>query len=201
MCEPMLLLILSALVGYLIGCISSGLIISRNAGVDIRSQGSKSTGATNVSRLLGFKLGAATFVGDFLKGILSVFLGTLIAGTHGGIVSGLFSVMGHNWPVFYGFKGGKGIATSCAVLFYLYPVPALIAIALTLTLIAVTRYVSVGSLALLTVTAILVCATKPLWPDGVFTAFLAVVGIYRHKANIVRLIRGNENKFSFKKNA
>lgn len=191
--------IVCAVIGYLLGCFSTGLILSGREGVDLRKEGSKSTGATNVTRVMGIRHGAITFLGDSLKGLVSVLLGSLLMGRNGAILAGLFTVIGHNWPVFYQFKGGKGIASSCGILLYLFPVEALIGFVLAIAVIFILRYVSVGSLVLLSTVAILTMFTRPFWPDAAFTALLLVVGVWRHRANLSRLIQGKENKFSIKK--
>lgn len=188
-----------AIASYLLGCISFGLLVSKGSGLDIRTLGSKSTGATNVSRVLGIGHGLATFIGDFFKGLLAVLVSHTLLGRHGALVAGLFVVIGHNWPVFYQFKGGKGIATSCAVLLFLFPAEAALAIAACLIAIVLTRYVSVGSLVLVGVTALASLTRHPLWPDGLFCLALFALAVWRHRKNIERLASGTENKFSLKK--
>ena len=188
-----------AVLGYLLGCFSTGLFIANKTGVDIRKEGSKSTGATNVTRVLGVKHGLATFAGDVLKGFLAVALGTLVASRNGAFVAGLFTIIGHNWPVFYQFKGGKGIASSCAILLWLFPLEAAIAMLIAFLCIVVLRYVSVGSLVLLFLVSTISLFTRPLWPDFVFTLTLFLMGTWRHKTNIERLLKGTENKLTFKR--
>ena len=188
-----------AVIGYLLGCFSTGLIVTSHSGVDIRKEGSKSTGATNVSRVMGLRHGVLTFIGDSLKGLISVLIGTWLMGRNGALIAGLFTVIGHNWPVFYQFKGGKGIASSCGILVYLFPMEAVTAFVLAVAVIFWLRYVSVGSLVLLTAVALLSLFTRPFWPDASFTLLLLVIGIWRHRANIQRLMQGKENKFSLKK--
>lgn len=192
-------LLICAVLGYLIGCFSTGLAVSKSTGVDVRSLGSKSTGATNVSRVFGFKLGLVTFLGDCAKGIIAAEIGTLIMGRNGAMVASVFAVIGHNWPVFHDFKGGKGIATSCAVLLWLFPMETLIALAAGFAVIAFTKYVSLGSLTVLLIVLITSFFTRPFWPDVVFSLMLAAIGTMRHSANIERLLRGKESKFSFRK--
>ena len=102
-----LLLILCAAFGYALGCFSTGLLLAKRYQVDIRKLGSKSSGATNMTRVIGPKLGLLTFVGDFGKATLAVVLGLAIQGLEGALLGGLFVVIGHNWPVTYHFKGGK----------------------------------------------------------------------------------------------
>lgn len=191
--------LLCAAAGYLLGSFSTGLTLAKGAGVDLRSVGSKSTGATNVSRALGLRSGVLTFAGDFLKGAAAVLIGMWLFGRNGGIVSGVFAVIGHNWPLYYGFQGGKGVSTSCAVLLLLFPVPAAVGMALTLLIIILLRYVSVGSLTLLSVAAIGALASRPLFPDAYAAVFLAALGFYRHRANLERLACGKENKIDFRR--
>lgn len=115
------------------------------------------------------------------------------------MVASVFAVIGHNWPVFHDFKGGKGIATSCAVLLWLFPMETLIALAAGFAVIAFTKYVSLGSLTVLLIVLITSVFTRPFWPDVVFSLMLAAIGTMRHSANIERLLRGKESKFSFRK--
>ena len=193
-----LLTALSCVIAYLLGSVSAGLLIARIAhGPDLRKVGSGNTGASNVQRTMGWKYGWITFFGDALKGVCACWIGYLLTGSHmTALLSGFFAILGHNWPVFFGFKGGKGVATSCGVLLYCFPVPALICFALTVALIALTRYISLGSMFLLTAYALIVSLTYPgPWRSFVLVwAFLlALVCIVRHHANIKRLIQGNEN--------
>lgn len=192
-------LTLTAIAAYLLGCISTGLILSSHEKVDIRSLGSKSTGATNMARVMGLRLGLLTFLGDFTKAALAVLLGLWLAGVSGGIVAGLAVVLGHNWPVFYHFKGGKGVACSIAVLFLMAPVQALIAGILGILAILLTKYVSLGSLVFLGVSALLLPLAKGMWPYGLWGIVLFLIAAYRHRSNIGRLLRGEENKFSLTK--
>ena len=190
--------ILSALIAYLLGSISFGILVSRAAhGPDLRTVGSKSTGASNVQRTMGWKYGILTFLGDSLKAVLACWLGTLITGSfYAALLCGLFVVIGHNWPVFFGFKGGKGVASSCGVMLFCYPLPAAICFALTVGLIALLRYISVGSMFMLTLYAVLVSvfyAGGNPWIIG-WAILMALLVIWRHHANISRLINGTENK-------
>ncbi|NLA53412.1 MAG: glycerol-3-phosphate acyltransferase [Clostridiales bacterium] len=191
--------ILSALLGYGLGCISTGLILSGKASVDIRSMGSKSTGATNMTRVMGLRHGLLTFIGDFLKAALAVWLGYLIAGRDGSLISGLFVIIGHNWPFLYGFKGGKGIVCSSAVLLFVTPMEGLVSGIIALLVIYLTRYVSLGSLSLLFVAAVMLPFTRGIWPYGAWGILLFLLAAYQHRANIKRLINGTESKFTGKK--
>ncbi len=191
-----LLLAVSAAAGYLIGCFSTGVSVSRERNIDIRSLGSRSTGATNVTRVMGIRMGAITFLGDFAKAVLAVLLGRAVAGEGGALVAGLAAVIGHNWPVFYHFRGGKGIACSMAVLLMVSPVWALLSYAVAALVVLLTRYVSLGSLTLLLVSTVSAFAVRGAWPYGIWTLSLLLLGLFRHRANLQRLAAGTENRFS-----
>lgn len=194
--------ILAAAIAYLLGCFSTGITISRAQGIEIRSKGSKSTGASNVLRVLGLKSGVLTFLGDFFKAILACWIGTLLLPgavfgieRFGAMVGGLFAVIGHNWPVFYHFKGGKGVACSAAIVFFVDPLWGIIAIVLCLGVIALTRYISLGSMTMLFAYMVLMCvAYWGQWVLCLFTVILFVLCVWRHRANIQRLMAGTENK-------
>lgn len=190
----------SAVAGYLLGSISTGLIVAgTNTNVDLRKEGSKSTGATNVLRVLGKKPAAITFIGDFLKVLVACIIGSLLAGHEGGMVAGLAGIIGHNWPVYYQFKGGKGVASSVAVMLYLFPVPGLIAVASFFLVLAVTKYVSLSSMVMLTLFAgIVIVSNLNNWFICLWSVIVAGLCIYRHRANIDRLLKGTENKVSAK---
>lgn len=185
------------LIGYLIGCFSSAYFVGRKAkGIDIRLHGSGNAGATNALRVMGLKLGVIILLLDAFKGIIAVILGRLILGYNGGLICGFFAVIGHNWPVFLEFKGGKGVATSIGVLASLHFYSALLAAPLAIILIFVTRYVSLGSMIYLVsvpITYALVAAEFRK-PHFVLALLLALLSIYRHKSNIKRLLTGNENR-------
>ena len=190
--------LLCAVIAYLLGSISTGILVSQKAGRDIRKEGSKNTGASNALRVLGLKGGALVFAGDFLKAALAVIIGRLIAGVNGGMIGGLFVVLGHNWPVFFGFQGGKGIACSTAVLLLMFFWQGAVAGILCILVIYFTRYISLGSLTMLFVFALLVSFTLPFWPHAVWAIVLFLLGLYRHRANIERLRNGTENKIGQK---
>ena len=196
-----ILYILTCIIGYLLGSVSGGIITSRLAnGPDLHTVGSKSTGASNVQRTMGWKFGIITFLIDGLKGIIACLIAWLITGSHfASLLAGLFCVIGHNWPVFFHFRGGKGVATTGGVMLYCFPVPALICIALTVAVIALFRYISVGSMLLVTVFFILsFFFSGPNTCVIVWAFLLMVMCIARHHANISRLIHGTENKLENK---
>lgn len=191
--------ILAGIIAYCLGSISVGILVSRAAhGPDLRTVGSKNTGASNVLRTMGWKWGLITFFGDFFKAMLACWLGLLITGSRQCMmICGLLVIIGHNWPIFFQLKGGKGVASSCGVMLICFPIPALIGYAVAILIIALTKYISLGSMSMLTVYAILVSL---FWSGGdpfviIWACTLAILCILRHRANIQRLINGTENKF------
>lgn len=182
---------------YLVGCFSSAYFLGRAfKKIDIRVHGSGNTGATNAMRVMGTKIGVLTFLLDFVKGIVGVLIGYGIAGFNGGLVGGMFSVIGHDFPVFLGFKGGKGVATTLGAVAVLNFPAALISISIWLIVMVVTRYVSLGSVIFLAITPLFTSIVGKGFNPSLFitTIGLALLGIYRHKENIKRLIKGTENK-------
>jgi glycerol-3-phosphate acyltransferase PlsY len=199
-----------ALVAYLLGAIPNGLLIGRINGVDIRQVGSGNIGATNVFRSLGKGWGILTFVLDALKGWIPAFVfPLLLARLTGqpvnrdfGIFFGVAAIAGHNWPVYLGFKGGKGVATSAGVLIGIAPAAVLVGALCWGVVCAVSRYVSLASIAAAIAVPIAgwilyLPQRGPLLP-GVLTVLGAVI-IIRHRANIQRLRAGTENRFGRKK--
>jgi glycerol-3-phosphate acyltransferase PlsY len=201
-----LLTIVVAVTGYLSGCVSTGILVSNRSGVNIRNVGSHNTGASNVLRVLGLKKGLVTFIGDFVKATLACWIGSLllpgatfgIAG-FGTMLGGLCAILGHNWPVFFGFKGGKGVACSSAVIFFVNPLWGIISIAVCVCVIAITKYISLGSMVMLLCYMVLMMVTHAgQWAIYVFTAALFVLVVIRHRTNIGRLIKGTESKIGQK---
>lgn len=190
---------LIALISYLIGSFSFGIVISATKGRDIRQEGSKSSGATNVTRVLGFFYGVMTFLGDFIKAAAALGAGAMIAGRNGALVASVFVVIGHNWPVYYRFKGGKGVVCSVAVVLLLYPLEGIIASLSAIGVICLSRYVSLGSLTYLTVSTVLLMVLRGPIPHGFWAVILLVLGIFQHRSNIQRLLQGTENKLSLKR--
>lgn len=187
--------LLAAVAGYLLGCFSTGLLVAGKKNIDIRSLGSRSTGATNVTRVMGLRPGLITFLGDMAKAALAVGLGFWLAQRDGAMLAGLAAVIGHNWPVFSNFRGGKGVACSLAVLMLIFPVETLMGCTLAFIAIALTRYISLGSLLLISVTTLAILLRYPFWPAGCWALALTILGIVRHRSNIQRLANGKENRF------
>ena len=197
MSEPVRYIII-AVISYLLGSISTGLLLAKaKNGPDLHQVGSGSTGASNVQRTMGWKYGLITFAGDAAKAILACWIGRHLTGSsHAVLLCGLCVVIGHCWPVFFGFRGGKGVASSCGVMLFCFPLPAAVCFVLTILLIALLRYISVGSMFMVTLYAVLVScfySGGDLLIIG-WAIALALLVILRHHANISRLIHGKENK-------
>ena len=195
-------LILAGVLGYLLGCIPSGVLISNFYGqTDIRRTGSGNSGSTNVLRTLGWQPSVATLLCDVLKGAFAALLGRWLGGEIGMLVGALFSVLGHDFPVFFGFKGGKGIATSLGVTFVIcWPVaPCLVGIVF-LTVV-ITRLMSLGSLLASIAYPLLYLAFYPRTEHFAFVMVFAIclmlLSFFCHRSNIKRLFSGQENKLDF----
>jgi glycerol-3-phosphate acyltransferase PlsY len=194
--------ILSWVLSYLIGSISfSYLITKKIKKIDIRRFGSGNAGATNAQRVLGTGPAVVILLLDIAKGIVCVFIARALGiADWATVISGLAAIIGHDYPLYFNFKGGKGVATSVGVFFMIMWPEAIIVGILTLLIIAVTRYVSLGSLVFLLMTPALGWILGDYAP-GVLAAMFAIalLSVIRHQANIVRLIHGNENKLGHKK--
>lgn len=191
------MVLLSWVISYLIGSISFSYIISKKiAGIDIRSHGSGNAGATNTLRVLGKGPAILVLLLDAAKGLLAMCITHLLTGGDpvAYAMSGLFAIAGHNWPIFFGFRGGKGIATTLGVALGFSPLAFLIGAVLAVVTIAITRYVSLGSLILVSVLPV---AIYVLDKPNVFvwtSLALAVFAYIRHYNNIRNLLAGNERK-------
>jgi glycerol-3-phosphate acyltransferase PlsY len=209
-------LICVLVVSYLIGAIPFGYLVVRLLkGIDIRQHGSGNIGATNVARVLGWRYFALVFVLDFLKGAGPVaiayyllpdqFTGFVTADELG-VLAGLSAVIGHMWPIYLRFRGGKGVATSAGVVAVLLPIPMLAALAVFVLVLVVTRYVSASSISAalaLLVARIIQTLPRPFGDEAVVLTIFCLLGalliIFQHRANIVRLWQGTEPKVGQKK--
>jgi glycerol-3-phosphate acyltransferase PlsY len=208
----MLCLISIAVIAYFFGSFPTGYVVGRLRGMDIRKVGSGNVGATNVTRVLGKQFGYPVFLIDFLKGFVPVLLAREIAhrclldsmATDLGVALGaIFSVIGHSYPVWLGFKGGKGMATSLGAIFGISWVAALIMCVVWLISFRVTRYVSIASIAAavaLPVAMIALLFLQHLRSAVLvyFSLLLAAIVIIRHRSNVSRLLSGTEPRFSRK---
>ncbi len=186
---------------YLIGAIPIGLTVGLLLGTDVRGVGSGNIGATNVLRAFGAKIGIAVFVADVLKGVAGVALCRAF-GMEGWLLSmgALFTVLGHCFSVFIGFKGGKGVASSLGTILALSPLAGAIAFGAWLVVVLPTRIVSLASLIGAVALPVAFYVLNPQPPEAVVPlAAMALVLIGRHHENIERLLKGEENRFGSKK--
>ena len=189
------------LLAYLIGSINSSILVGKLwKKVDVRDYGSGNAGATNTLRTLGLGPAILVILGDVLKGVVAVLLGWAFVGVIGGIVAGISVVVGHNWPIFFQFKGGKGILTSAVVIIMVTPKIGVAVMLIAVIIIAITRYVSLGSLAGALLLPLMVVMMKSEDTNLIiFSAILAMLAIYKHRSNIRRLLNGTESKMGSKK--
>lgn len=199
--------LLAFLCAYLLGSIPFGFLAGRLRGVDIRREGSGNIGATNALRVLGKSTGYAVFVLDFLKGLVGVGACAWIAGgmEPAMVAAAIGVILGHNFPVWLSFKGGKGIATSAGVIIALFPPLAfLLALVMWVVLFFTTRYVSLASMAaaatLPAVVFVLAVLGRASWLLAVVAGAMALLAILRHRGNIQRLLDGTEPRFERRKN-
>lgn len=195
-------IILLIALAYFLGSLPNGLYVAKFKGVDIRNQGSKNTGATNVFRVMGAKFGIFVLVLDALKGFLPLIIAEKL-GVEGNILVliGVVAVIGHTFSPFLNFKGGKGVATSLGIFLYLAPIPMLITLVMFIVVVGISKYVSLGSILASLMLPILILITPVNEKLGnkvvvfIISAILGAYIIYKHKANIERLKNGTENKF------
>ena len=208
----MVVYILIAIIAYLLGSISFSVIISKKmAGFDVRQKGSGNAGTTNVLRSVGKKAAIITLVLDVLKGVAAILIAYLVGKIVKEIdktlliqIAGIAVIIGHTFPIFFGFKGGKGIATSLGVLLMTNWNIGLICLVFALVLMALTRIVSIGSIAaaILFPVLIMFMPSDAYIVEGnyiIYSIILAVLVIYNHRANVQRLLHGTENKLDLKK--
>lgn len=203
--------IVVAILSYLIGSINFSIIISKKvAGFDVREKGSGNAGTTNMLRTVGKKAALITLVCDILKGVISILLvlliGKIAKEANNSIlvqIAGILVIIGHTFPIFFKFKGGKGVATAVGVLLTTNWQIGLICLIFGLVLIALTRMVSLGSITAAILFPILVLFIKTNYiVEGnyfIYSLIIAVMVVFNHRENVKRLLSGTENKLSFKK--
>lgn len=209
--------IIVAIIAYLLGSISFSIIFSKKmAGFDVRQKGSGNAGTTNVLRSVGKKAAVFTLICDVLKGVVAILIayliGKIVKDLNNSLlvqIAGIAVIIGHTFPIFFGFKGGKGIATSLGVLLITNWNIGLICLVFALVLMALTRIVSLGSIAAAILFPVLVlCMSTNVYISNAYIAegnyiiyaiILAVLVVFNHRANVKRLLNGTENKLDFKK--
>lgn len=197
-------------ISYLVGSITFSIVIAKLfKGIDIRNHGSGNAGATNTLRVLGIGPAIAVLALDLLKGMGGVWLARAVSDLDWlPVACGLAAIVGHNWPIWFKFKGGKGIATAIGVLSVLVFIPALIAGIIAIASIVFTRYVSLGSLIFTLLTPVfatifhfIYTSAQYSWANVIGTVIICIFAFIRHRSNIVKLWNGTENKLGSKKGA
>ena len=216
-------ILLCMIIPYLLGSLNFGVMISRRRfNDDVRTHGSGNAGATNMVRTYGWKAGLFTMIGDMLKAVVAVGLGYLIVGfdgwiigeggepyrwvdQYGAAIAGLFVMLGHMFPIFFKFKGGKGVATSGIVIFMISPLAGAVCLLIFLIIVIGTRYVSLGSVMGLTFYPIILNAFSHAYDPPrnstacMLSVLMALLVVYMHRENIKRILNSTESKISFKK--
>jgi len=207
--------LLAIVLGYVLGLFQTGYLYGKSHGMDIRTQGSGNAGTTNTLRVLGWKAGLITFLGDLFKAILAVLIIYLIFRERYPesvkileLYAGFGAVLGHNFPFYLKFKGGKGIACTSGVILAVCPIAAPICLVLFIILVAATRYVSLGSIVVVIAYLIQAVVFGQMGYLNIDAAYLpefyivsacfTAMALWRHRANIKRLLSGTENKFGVK---
>lgn len=209
--------ILMAVIAYAIGSVNFSIIFSKKlAGFDVREKGSGNAGTTNMLRSVGKGLAALTLICDILKGVVAILIAYWIGNiskdnTNPEIliqIAGIFAVIGHTFPVYFGFKGGKGVATALGILLLINWQIGLICLVFALLVMILTRMVSLGSIMAAVLFPVLTIFITPgdnshyLVNEGSYIIFgfiMAIIVIFNHRANLMRIYKGEENKISFKK--
>lgn len=209
--------IIIAIIAYLIGSVNFSIIISKKmAGFDVREKGSGNAGTTNMLRSVGKKAAAITLLCDILKGIVSIGIAIIIGNIIKNVdkelliqIAGIAVILGHTFPIFFGFKGGKGIATAIGILFMSNWQIALICLVFGIVLIVLTRMISIGSCGAAVLFPVLTLFINENYTvlsnekNGnvyfIYSVILSVIVLYNHRSNIKRILDGNENKLSFSK--
>ena len=193
--------VISIVLGYFIGCFQTAFILGKTKEhIDIREYGSGNSGTTNAIRVMGWKMGILTFFGDFLKALIAVLVAThYFQNPIAGLYAGIGVVVGHDWPVFLKFKGGKGIASTIGLLYGIDWRVGLIVTIIMASIIGISKYVSLGSVFMAISIPILLFIFVGRMEFVIGGALLTAIALYRHKSNIGRLLSGTENKLGHKK--
>ncbi len=188
--------LLAVVIGYLLGACTFGYWAGRLRGIDLRDEGSGNTGGTNAVRVLGAKVGIPVIALDVLKGTAAVVIAGQLGGTGTEVLAGTAAVLGHTFPLFLRFRGGKAVATGAGAMLGLAPWIAVCVIVLWIALGLVTRYISVASMLSAIAFMLLAIVTDEPWPVIAFTVFGSAVVFWRHRGNLARLRDGTENRLN-----
>jgi acyl phosphate:glycerol-3-phosphate acyltransferase len=197
--SPAVALPLAIVAAYLVGSIDFAVIVGRMYGVDIRQEGSGNPGMSNVLRTMGRVPAAMVFIGDTLKGTIGAAMGWVASGSpdpavHWAFLAGLAAVVGHCYPIFHRFKGGKGVATGGGVLLFTVPMVAVIEIATWFLIFWLTKTASIGSMVIVVITVPLLIWQGVTGLSLVWVALIIALVVWRHRGNIKRMVSGSEEK-------
>lgn len=193
-------IIIVLIAAYLLGSINLAVLITKFVMKDdVREKGSGNAGATNVARVFGMKFGVITLLGDVVKTLVATLIGHLLLGDLGETIACVGCLFGHCWPVFFGFKGGKGIAVGAAIIAVTDWRVLIISLSLFAIVVAITKMISAGSVCAAVSFPVALLFFAPTWYNLTMAFFAAAIVIYLHRANIKRIFSGTESKFKFKK--
>lgn len=195
-----LILVGIAIVAYLIGSVSFGVIISKAKGKDVRNYGSGSAGATNMSRVFGMKTAVLTFILDASKTVIATALGILLVGTHGAFVAGFFTILGHAFPAYFRFRGGKGIACLSVFILVTSPVCFLILLVIYLVLLFGFKMVSFASVMSAIIYPFILSMTSGFGLEIIAALLISILVVFLHRENIARIFNHEEPKIKIGKN-
>ena len=206
--------LMALVIGYFCGCFPTGYMVGKTRGIDIRKYGSGNTGATNTLRTLGWGAAAVTFAGDCAKTVIAIIIAKVLFHRTGfdmtllELYAGIGAVLGHNFPFYFKFKGGKGIACTAGLTFALFPGAVPVCLVVFVLCIALSKYVSLGSImmSILLVVQIFVfnfygilgVPETSVYEFDALVLLLGVLAIFQHRENLVRLFKGTENKLGQK---
>ena len=199
--SPAVALPLAIIAAYLVGSVDFAVIVGRMYGVDIHQEGSGNPGMSNVLRTMGRVPAAMVFIGDTLKGTIGAAMGWVASGSpdpavHWAFLAGLAAVVGHCYPIFHGFKGGKGVATGGGVLLFTVPIVAVIEIAVWFLVFWLTKTASIGSMVIVVITIPMLIWQGVTGLSLVWVALIIALVVWRHRGNIKRMLSGSEEKVS-----
>lgn len=192
----MLMYLLIFIISYLLGNINAAYIYGRiTKNTDIRQHGSGNAGTTNALRVMGKKAAIIVFISDFLKGLIAVLLAKELSnGAYAEAIAALAVIIGHNWPIFLRFKGGKGIATLIGAYTMIAPIYLLIALGIAILIISFSKLVSLASICGIYSILIMIIIFQGFGINFILTLIIAIISTYQHRANIKRIVKGEENK-------
>ncbi len=187
-------------IGYLVGSIQIPILAGKILkNIDIREHGSGNAGSTNVARVLGIKVAIVVFILDICKGVVPFLIAKHFLGIEYAVITGVGAVLGHDFPLFMKFKGGKGVAISLGLFTAYNPIAGLLALVVGIAIIYLTKYVSLASVSVASTVLVFIWLSDAGTVELIGLSFLVLLLVYQHRGNIKRLIKGEENKLTFNK--